>query len=680
MTFTRVSHIFFLSLLASQCLWSQNSRVERKGGGELPEFHRLPGLPEVSSRIRVEQSSSKPFKVLHYALDAQLAMVNSEFHGTMTIRCQITAPTDLLFFHSVGLVFDSVHVNGSPASYAFFPSQERFRVALPRTFAIGETVTVAITYERDLSFPRFEERRGYYWYPKDFQPGHVWQNIGYTMSEPSDARLWMPCYDDPSEKATADINVTVPAGYIGASNGRLTSIESNPDGTVTYRWSSEYPIATYLMVITASSYATYSHFYGKVTAPTDSIEVQYYMWREDSAGAQFNAVQAFSKTVRMMEAYSHIFGEYPFEKYGMAVVYPFLYGGMEHQTLSSIHRAWISVAAYPHYEDGIAHELAHQWWGNMVTCRTWADIWLNEGFASYAEALWREVEYGEASYEQKMRSFRTFNVTWRGAMYDPLSQGYPLFNSSVYHKGAWVLHMLRAVVGDSLFFAILGNYRQVHEYGAATTRDFQDVVNATAGASYDWFFDQWVYGGGWPEYAYTTHWDPNTQSYTVKVFQMQDSLWQTFKMPLELKVWKNGVATPFVVVDSLRFQSFTFQLGAQPDSLQFDPRNRILKRIVAPPPGETDRDELPNAFRLYQNYPNPFNPLTIIQYDLPMRTRVRLEVADLLGRSIGTLVDEIQEPGSYQKEFLARRLASGVYFYRLVTPQSILTRKMTIVR
>jgi len=620
-------------------------------------------------------ATAKPYDVLHYAVDAKLGMIDNSFSGRMTITVLITQPTDTLWFHSVGLLFDSVRVEGLGAGYRFYPSDERVTIYPAIRFFVGETLTVFISYMRDPGFPRPEERQGYYYYQPSWQPGFVLANIGYTMSEPYDARLWMPCYDLPDDKATCDISVTVPQGYVAGSNGRLVAVATQ-GGLVQFRWQEEYPIATYLMCITASEYSTFSHFYHKISNSADSVEVKYYCWPEDSAGSSFSAVLAFQKTTLMMERFSRMFGEFPFEKYGMAVVYPFFAGAMEHQTLTSMHRSIVSVAGYPYYEYVIAHELAHQWWGDLVTCQSFADIWLNEGFASYAEALWNEAEYGNASYEQKMESFLVFNATWGGAIYDPESQGLPIFGSNVYHKAAWVMHMLRRLVGDSTFFNILENYRTAHAYSTATTSDFQSVVDSTTGQNYDWFFDEWIRGHGWPKYAYTSSWNAGTQTYSVDVSQVQDSLWPTFRMPLELRVFTPAGMIVYSVVDSLRFQTFEFRPVTRPDSLQFDPRNAILKQIVRQPGG----DRIPEDFRLYQNYPNPFNPETTIEFDLPRTSRVRVDVLDLLGRRIDTILDELKPVGTVRLHYSGSGLASGVYFVRLQAGEVTRIKKMMILR
>ncbi len=613
---------------------------------------------------------SKPFDVLHYKLDANLAMEDSSFSGTMKMKVLITNPTDSLTMHSVGLVFTSLKVNSNQAAYQFYPTAETFTIYLGRTFVASETVEVEINYYRNLAFLRSPNRQGYYWFRRNpGAPNNIEENIGYTMSEPSDARLWMPCYDDPSDKVTCEINATVPQGYQAGSNGLLVAVSQNGDNTITYRWREDSPITTYLMVITASKYSKFSQYYRRVTNPSDSIEIVNYMWQMDSAGTTWNAVKAFEKVPQMMEVYSRMFGEYPFTKYGHAVAYPFHYEGMEHQTLSTIHRRWISVGAYPFYEDWIAHELVHQWWGNLVTCETWKDIWLNEGFATYSEMLWREFAYGIQSRDELLNRYTRFtDGSWKYAIYDPEGQGIKLFTGNVYQKAGWVLHMLRNVVGDSAFFKILHNYRDAHYYGTATTQDFIDAVNTTTGLNYDWFFNQWIYGKGWLKYASQTSWDSNNNLFTVTVQQQQDVTWPTYKMPLEIKLFWAGRDSTVTVLDSLRLQSFSFIFDTRPDSIQLDPKNKILNQID-PVFTFVDDDLLKHGFKLYQNYPNPFNPKTNISYQLSTASYVTLKIYDLLGREIETLVDGLNEAGSQSVEWNAKSasggLPSGIYFYRL---------------
>ncbi len=663
---------FIISLLIIYSLFLQGFSRDFINTGKFKTGHNL----LFSGKI----NTPKPYNVLHYKLDANLAMIDSNFSGTMKITALITSPTDSLSFNSFGLTFSSLKVNDSSASYKFYPLLETFSVYLPRTYHPAETLEVKINYSRDLTINRTWNRHGYYWYRKGSQFG-IEENVGYTMSEPIDARRWMPCNDDQADKATCEINATVPVGYTAGSNGLLLGIDNNPDMTVTYRWREDLPITTYLMVITASKYSEYTQHYKRVTNPTDSIEIKNYIWRVDSAGTTWNAVQAFSKVPRMMEVLSNLFGEYPYAKYGHAVVYPFYYEGMEHQTLSTLHRGWLSVNAYPFYDDWIAHELAHQWWGNLVTCRTWPDIWLNEGFATYSEMLWREFNYGILSRDTLLKRYTLFNdASWQYAIYDPVSQGLNLFTGNVYHKAAWVLHMLRYLVGDPAFFTILHNYRDAHYHSSASTQDFINVVNSVTRKNYNWFFDQWIFGKGWLKLAYTTGWDSQNNNFTINLFQEQNLSWPTYKMPFDIKIFFQGYDSTVTVWDSLRIQNYNFIFPQQPDSIRIDPGNKVLKQIVQPS-ASVDEDLINFGFKLYQNYPNPFNSKTQIRFKILDSGLISLAVYDVLGRIVSVISEnELYKPGDYEKSFDADNLGSGIYFYQLKVNNHISTKKMLLIR
>ncbi len=608
----------------------------------------------------------KNFDVLHYKLDAFLAMEDSSFSGDMNIKVLITQQSDSITLNALGLVFTSLKVNDTDANYNMYSSQEKFTVFLPRTYNASETLDVKISYYRDLTTLNLPyNKKGYYWFRKNLD-SKIEENIGYTMSEPYDARLWMPCFDDPSDKATCEINVTVPDGYQAGSNGLLIDVIQNPNNTLTYKWREDLPIATYLMVISASRYSIYKQYYKRVSNPSDSIEIVNYMWQVDSAGSTWNAVQAFTRVPYMMEIFSTIFGEYPFVKYGHAVAYPFYYGGMEHQTLTTIHRGWISVNAYPFYDDYIAHELAHQWWGNLVTCRTFKDIWLNEGFATYSEILWREMAFGIQSRDELLNRYTRFSdQSWQYAIYDPESQGLYLFTSNVYQKAGWVLHMLRNLVGDSLFFDILMNYRNLHAYGTATTEDFINVVNSTTQKDYNWFFNQWIYGRGWLKLAYETSYDENLKDFIISIAQVQDNSWPTYKMPIDIKFYFTNKDTIITIWDSLRVQNFVFNFQNRPDSIKIDPDKKVLKQIISQPV-LVENNHIQN-FYLYQNYPNPFNSTTEIRFDLLSNSYVKLIVYNLLGSEVQTLLDEYKPAGFYSIKFNAEKFSTGVYYYRLLT-------------
>jgi aminopeptidase N len=608
-------------------------------------------------------AATQAVDVLHYRLDLAIPLDSDSLSGTIRMILLLNSPASGITLNAVGLRIDTSRVDGVDQTVIPDSVSESINVLLGETRNAGDTLSVELHYSRLRDFPR----RGHYGY-YFFDTGvGIPANLGYTFSEPSDARNWMPCHDQPWDKATAELHLTVPSGVVAASNGRLTGVSENGDGSITWHWREDHPIATYLMCFTASAFTVSTRNF--MRAAQDTVPLQYFVWSEDSAesAAYLPAVDS------MMRFYSTVFGPYPFDKYGMTAIAPFTFAGMEHQSLTTLNRfvrtEWRVVA----------HELAHQWWGDLVTCGTWSDIWLNEGFASYSEALWQEHVGGPAALRSYMNeSMIGFQYgSWQGAVYDPESQGFNLFSPVVYTKAAWVLHMLRGIVGDAPFLQILEAYRARFAGGNAVTDDFRAVVDSVTGKDTRWFFDQWIFGKGWPKYGLQFSWQEDTVS--VLLTQEQDSILSPlFTMPITLRVYGGGVFNDFAVHDTSRMQVFRLPFAQQPDSVVLDPEGWVLKQIS--PLTSVSGKEMPLTYVLHQNYPNPFNPVTTISYTLPARVHVKLEVFDVLGRRIATLADGVQDAGQHAAIFDGAALASGTYLYRLEAGTFRADRKMALVK
>ncbi len=392
-----------------------------------------------------------------------------------------------------------------------------------------------------------------------------------TLSEPYFARTWWPCKDYPDDKAdSVDIIIRHPDNFVCSSNGTLQSIVDNLDGTKTTHWQEKYPITTYLVSICVTNYMTFSNWY--VAMNGDSMPVDYWVYPENWSSAN----SSYPITVDMIEAYAQKFGEYPFigEKYGMS---QFDWGGsMEHQTNTSM-----SSSAY--YQSIIAHELSHQWYGDMITCENWHEIWMNEGFASYSEAVWFESQGTFQDYINYMNGMR---YTGGGTIWvTDTTSVWSIFNSRVYDKGAWVLHMLRHVVGDQTFWDILAAYYDDPRYkwGNITTLEFRDICEDISGKDLHEFFDDWIWGEYYPQFRYSyiyEQYGPDDYIIYLHLRQTQTSNPQVFDMPVDIDIY-DGSNYHLTVVDmDEREEDYIIYMNdaaGAPWSLYVDRNDWILK-------------------------------------------------------------------------------------------------------
>lgn len=401
-----------------------------------------------------------------------------------------------------------------------------------------------------------------------------------TLSEPFGTYNWWPCIDDLSDKFTADISLTVPPGMVGASNGSLLNVSTGTDGWKTYHWRESYPIANYLVSANVTNYAEFSSSYKSLDGKTD-MPIRYYVYPEDLQQAMIN----FQRVPEMIQMFAKMVGEYPFlnEKYGM-VSFPWG-GGMEHQTLTSI---WGNAAGTTDNEDFLfSHELAHQWFGDDVTCATWNDIWLNEGFATYFEILW-SVHTDGIDEQQMMSEFYDdgkYDGNLRGSVYLPNGSNPFSDSNAVYVKGAWVLHMLKYVVGPERFFPALRAYRKAHSYSNASTRDLMTACESVYGKPLDWFFDQWVYTVKRPIYHISHTQNGNSLKVTIVQTQPHRIVHRkvdadVYIMPVQLTAhFNDGTSKIFTVWNNKRQQNFTLQVSKKVKSVILDENHRILKAL-----------------------------------------------------------------------------------------------------
>ena len=557
--------------------------------------------------------------------------------------------------------------DGAPAAHAHVGGQ--ITISLNAALNMGELFEIAV------DFAGSPVPTGYGSFEWDTHDG---VDLLATLSEPEGARDWWPCKDVPDDKFTADVRYRVPVEFSAPGPGLLQSVTDHGDGTHTWHWHESYPINSYLIAMTVTNYAHYTDWF---TSPRGyTLPIENYVFPENYD----NSVEDLSLTPLALAIMDSIFGEYPFknEKYGHAV---FQFGGaMEHQTCTSMGS---SLLDGDHSHDRIVvHELAHQWFGNAVTLRDWENIWLNEGFARYCDCLWIEYTEGPGGLGSLMTQL-TADEHFDGPVYNNPG-GMGGFSQTAYNKGAWVLHMLRYLLGDELFFGALNHYYSLHIYDNAHTVDLQADLEAHTGLDLATFFDQWVYGENRPVYEWGWQVDgaPGDRRVYIELHQVQTNagLFETL-VPMVL-ITSGGRHDLRLTNDQWR-QHYTVELGAdEPMMMLFDPEEWLLENNSEVPFDPTAAGAAPAyADGLRGNYPNPFNPATRIAFTLAVAGPARLSVHDVKGRLLRVLADGRREAGPQSLHFdgldgRGRSLPSGVYLAHLRTARGTSTQRMTLLK
>jgi aminopeptidase N len=559
------------------------------------------------------------------------------------------------------LHIDSVGMAGT----SFTHSNNLLFIQLNRVYQPGELIQISIYYRH------LKVNDG------SFVAG---DGLVFTNCEPEGARNWFPCHDVPSDKATFEITAKTPLNVTLGSNGILADSTISGD-TLFYHWVSDNPLATYLAVIAgATNYQLRINYWHESANPSDSIPIRYYYLPDQNPDPVVNVI------VNMANFYSQTFCEYPFQKAGFAGLNGnFQGGGMENQTL-------ITLCATCWRESLVAHEFAHMWFGDLVTCDTWADIWLNEGFATWMTVHWQEHKQGYESY-------KTFLINSYAIPYLANNPGYAISDSSwarrtpsfdtlfntyiTYEKGACMVHQLRFVLGDSIFFSLLKAYVSDTNlrYRSATIRDLMNLTDQVSWADYDWFFDDWIYRPNHPFYQNTYAIQPNEMnSYTVQFLTKQTQQTPSFfRMLLPLKiVFTDSTDTLVKVMNTFNNQLFTFTFSKQPARLIFDPDTNIMLKEGMTHRGIIEIAGINDPFTLFQNIPNPAGNTTSIPYFLQFPMHITLEILDISGKSVAILLNEDNPAGKFTFILNCSSLGAGTYFYRMTAGKYKATKKMVL--
>jgi aminopeptidase N len=406
----------------------------------------------------------------------------------------------------------------------------------------------------------------------------------FTQGETTRHRHWYPSFDAPNDRFTSEVICHVPEGMIALSNGRLVS--RSPDletGKEVFHWLQDQPHVNYLVVLVAG-------FFEGIQDQHNDIPLGFYVLPSEIE----QAPNSFRDTPDMMAFFEQEIGvDYPWDRYDQICVNDFVAGGMENTTLTVLTDRTLFEEATENLESSeglVAHELAHQWFGDLLTCKDWSHIWLNESFATYYETLYAGHRHGpeQMLYELYERQHSLLNRS--GDTRAIVRRDYPspddMFNHLTYPKGSWVLHMLRAQLGAELYRECIRTYVERHRLGSVVTEDLNRVLEEQTGRSWDRFFDQWVYHGGYPELEATYAWDGTDQTARISITQKQklsdDVL--LFRLPLKVRFKAKDFTVDQPIVVDEQQEDFNISLPGKPDIVRLDPDLHTLARIRFPLP------------------------------------------------------------------------------------------------
>ncbi len=522
---------------------------------------------------------------LHHAPDRDFSVINYTMHLSFNAEKKTLYGKEVITLSPFKSGLDSVVLDAAEMEIKsvkllkgkelkFRKVPEKLIIFLDREYTSDESIKIYIVYSVT------DPKQGLYFVLPEENSEKKHFEI-YTQGEEEENHYWFPCWDFPNDRATSELFITTKMPNIAISNGKLIDvIENKKDSTRTFHWRIDIPHVTYLTSFVVGNYKKFEDHY-------KNIPVQYYVHPD-----QEKYVKAtFSKTPDMIEFFSKKTGiEYPYSKYAQTVVDKFMYGGMENISATTLTSG--SLKDEQSNIDGtaetlISHELAHQWWGDLVTCRDWPSVWLNEGFATYFEALWTEHTKGRDAFDYKMsRNARIYmmedSTNYRRSLAGlKFSNCGQMLDRHSYQKGAWVLHMLRYVLGEELFWKGIHHYGTENAEKVVVSYDLQKAFEEATGKNLYWFFNEWVFSAGYPKYVINKSWSDSLKAISlhIKQTQIKEPLTTTFRMPINIEIFAGSQKQIKKINLASADTTISIQCKTKPDLVLFDPGNNILKTV-----------------------------------------------------------------------------------------------------
>lgn len=531
-----------------------------------------------------QSARERTFDVQHYIIRSSFDQKNKIYFGDTTVQVKpLKDGFNTLILDSVGMKFDSVTLESTDKQLPFaisLPFEQKggqIYVNLTKTFTPNDLVSVRFKYStkspaKGIYFVEEEKVEG-----REIHSAQVW-----TQGEAEEAHYWFPSYDFPDDKATTEQYITIPKDEVAISNGEQLETTDNADGTRTFHYKMPVVHSVYLTSFVVGKYV-------KVEGKYKNIPLGYYVY----PGKENIVEKAYGKTPDMMRVYEELTGiDFPYNKYDQTIVARFNFGGMENITSTTMADTEIMFSLFG--EDGaldlVSHELAHSWFGDMVTTKDWSNLWLNEGFATFMEAAYREKLNGRADYIRKVREDAaqfmaedSFSQSRHALMRPNPPTDDSLFDTTTYQKGGAVIHTLREEIGTEAFWKAINIYLNRHKFKNAVTDDLKKAMEEVSGKDLTWFFNQWIYKAGFPRLSIKQTYNPTKKRLTLAVTQTQkaDSITPSaFILPMEVEIQTaKGIKTELIKIDK-RTQSFNLQTDGKPTKVIFDKNEKIPIKII----------------------------------------------------------------------------------------------------
>ena len=644
---------FILILIGLSNIYAQNpNALESIIHAEQANYTRNHNTVDQSLMSTANNKSDIKYTRMHWEVDPAVSYIIGE---VMTIFQPIENVQNLDFDFSEALTMDSVKYHDNSLKYTI--TGDQIQVHFPTTLLHGSTDSLTFYYHGKPTSTGFGSF---------IVDEHAGTPVLWTLSEPYGAREWWPCKQSLNDKIDSiDVYITNPVAYKAASNGLLIN-ESIANGKITAHWKHRYPIAAYLICMAVTNYEVFTEF-----APfgNQTTTILNYVYPENLEDAKAGVAQ----NVTHMQLYDQLFGMYPFqnEKYGHA---QFGWGGgMEHQTMTF-------VTSYGY--ELLAHELAHHWFGDKVTCGSWQDIWLNEGFATYLSGLCYQYLLPEYWLPFKQQRIATITSQPGGSVFvtDTSSVNRIFSGRLTYAKGAMILHQLRWICGDSIFFKGIRNYINdpAIAYSYAKTSDLKRHLETVSGKNLTGYFADWFTGQGYP--SYQVSWSQDiTQTIHVKLNQTQShGSVDFFEMPVPLKInGPTGQSITIVLDNTFNGQNFSQQINFPIASVEFDPelwlitKDNTISFVVGVDPLNSDGYSL-------NIEPNPIqNGILQTIIESPTEQIIQSTIESVDGKIMMNKLVSL-ESGKTSKQFDVTGFPCGTYSLHLKIKQGSLTKKFVI--